>query len=128
LIRVGVIGYGYWGPNLVRNFAEADGSEIAMVSDLRENRLSAAKKRYPNIKTTRDFGELINAPGVDAVAVAPMLDNTEALKTEAEHFIRCVEGKETPLTDGKSGWRVVRILEAASSSLSNQGKIVELDI
>lgn len=337
MIRVGVIGYGYWGPNLVRNFAEADDSEIAAVSDLRNDRLSAAKKRYPTIETVNDYSDLINDPRIDAVAVAtpvsghfrlamealqagkhvlvekplaatseqalrlideaekrklvlmvdhtfvytssvrkiaeliennelgelyyydsvrinlgqfqhdvnvlwdlavhdlsimeyalsrrpvavratgmshvagkpeniayltlyfddnllghihvnwlapvkvrltlisgsakmivfddleptekvkvydrgvtvdnsdereyqllvgyrmgdmwaPMLDNAEALKTEVEHFIRCVEGKEAPLTDGKSGWRVVRILEAATSSLSDHGKIVELDI
>ena len=57
---------------------------------------------------------------------APQLDRTEALRTEALHFIRCVEQGETPITDGHAGARVVRILEAASQSLALRGRPVEL--
>jgi predicted dehydrogenase len=45
LLRFGVIGYGYWGPNLVRNIAETKGAEIVSVSDLRPERLALAKRR-----------------------------------------------------------------------------------
>jgi len=70
LIRIGVIGYGYWGPNLVRNFYESKGSQLVCVSDLREDRLALVSSRYPTIQTTRDFRELIDDPTIDAVAIA----------------------------------------------------------
>jgi len=57
---------------------------------------------------------------------APRLDPTEALQIEAAHFLRCVEGVERPVTDGESGLRVVRILEAAARSMREQGRTVEL--
>jgi predicted dehydrogenase len=69
MLSVGVIGYGYWGPNLVRNFAEVPGSRVVSVSDFNPARLAAAQARYPGIKTT-DVRELINDPAVDAVVVA----------------------------------------------------------
>ena len=70
MIRIGVIGYGYWGPNLVRNCFEAQGAQVACVSDLREDRLAAVNSRYPTVKTTRDSRELIEDPSIDAVAIA----------------------------------------------------------
>jgi predicted dehydrogenase len=70
LIRIGVIGYGYWGPNLVRNFYESPGAQVASVSDLRPDRLAVLSSRYPTIKTTQNFRELIEDPTIDAVAIA----------------------------------------------------------
>ena len=70
MIRIGVIGYGYWGPNLVRNCFEAAGAEVASVSDLRADRLALVGSRYPTIKTTQNFRELIEDPSIDAVAIA----------------------------------------------------------
>jgi len=70
VIKVGVIGYGYWGPNLVRNFSEASGSSVACVSDLRKERLALAESRYPAIRTTTDHQELITSPDIDAVVIA----------------------------------------------------------
>ena len=70
MIRIGVIGYGYWGPNLVRNCYETLGAQVACVSDLRTDRLALASRRYPTIKTTQNFRELIEDPAIDAVAIA----------------------------------------------------------
>jgi predicted dehydrogenase len=70
MIRVGVIGYGYWGPNLVRNFMAAPGSEVMRVCDLRRERLSSLGKLYPAIKTCSDPSDLINDPQIDAVIIA----------------------------------------------------------
>jgi predicted dehydrogenase len=58
---------------------------------------------------------------------APQLDITEALSTEAKHFIKCVELGEPTITDGQAGLRVVRVLEAATQSIAARGRIVELD-
>jgi len=69
-LRIGVIGYGYWGPNLVRNFGEASGSRVVAVSDLRAERLSQVRDRYPAVRTAGDYRELLADPAVDAVVVA----------------------------------------------------------
>jgi len=58
---------------------------------------------------------------------APQIDRTEALKTEASHFIYCIANGEKAITDGEAGLRVVKILEAASKSLKNRGKPVEIN-
>ena len=70
MIRIGVIGYGYWGPNLVRNCFDASEAEVACVSDLRDDRLAMVSSRYPTIATTRNCRELIEDPTIDAVAIA----------------------------------------------------------
>ncbi|HSL56022.1 MAG TPA: Gfo/Idh/MocA family oxidoreductase [Pyrinomonadaceae bacterium] len=70
MIKVGVIGYGYWGPNLVRNFITAPGSAVTRVCDLRKERLSSLGKLYPGLKTCSDSSDLINDPQIDAVVIA----------------------------------------------------------
>jgi predicted dehydrogenase len=70
MIRVGVIGYGYWGPNLVRNFAEIRAAGLVAVSDLNPHRLALVENRYPYIRATADYNAVINDPSIDAIAVA----------------------------------------------------------
>jgi predicted dehydrogenase len=70
MLKVGVIGYGYWGPNLVRNFVESEQTEVTRVCDLNSKRLGLVKARYPSIQITTDPYALIQSPDVDAVAVA----------------------------------------------------------
>ena len=70
VINIAVIGYGYWGPNLVRNFAETPGLNVAGVADLDARKLEVVNKRYPAVKTTTRFEELINDPSIDAIAIA----------------------------------------------------------
>ncbi len=70
MIKVGVIGYGYWGPNLVRNFMEAQGSTVVAVCDLRPERLAPLQSRYPSIRTLGNCNELFDDPSIDALAIA----------------------------------------------------------
>jgi len=70
LINIGIIGYGYWGPNLVRNFAETPGANVAAVADLDTAKLAVVQRRYPSVKTTTEFRDLLNDPKVDAIAIA----------------------------------------------------------
>jgi len=70
LINIGVVGYGYWGPNLVRNFAETAGANLAAVADLDKKKLDVAKKRFPAITVTTRFQDLLEDPKIDAIAVA----------------------------------------------------------
>lgn len=69
MIRVGVIGYGYWGPNIVRNFMEAPGTTVGAVSELRSERLDQARGRYPSMKTTTDPRALFADPEIDAISI-----------------------------------------------------------
>src|SRR5881275_3155958 len=66
---IGVIGCGYWGPNLLRNFAENETAELRWICDLDEDRLAAMGRRYPAAQTTADYKKLLADPALDAVAV-----------------------------------------------------------
>jgi predicted dehydrogenase len=70
VIGVGVIGYGYWGPNLVRNFAETPGCRVVAVSDLDAQRLAKARLRYPTLETTADYRSMLQDSRIDAVVIA----------------------------------------------------------
>ena len=68
-IRVGIVGAGYWGPNLIRNFFELPGTALVAVADLREERLAYVQCRYPGVETTQDYWDFFSMP-LDAVVVA----------------------------------------------------------
>lgn len=70
MIGVGVIGYGYWGPNLVRNFADTYGTAVFGVCDLRPQRRALVQHRYPAIQVTSDYRDLLANPKVDAIAIS----------------------------------------------------------
>ncbi len=70
MINVGVIGCGYWGPNLIRNFHGQPGANLAMISDLDETRLHHVGLQYPATVKTTDYKEILANPDIDAVVVA----------------------------------------------------------
>jgi predicted dehydrogenase len=70
MVNFGVIGYGYWGPNLVRNFMETAGATVTMVADQDAKKLELVQRRYPAIRTTQRTQELLQDPSVDVVAIA----------------------------------------------------------
>jgi predicted dehydrogenase len=70
MINVGIIGYGYWGPNLVRNFHESAEAQVVAVSDLRAERLALVKSRYTDITTTTDYHDLLDNARIDAIAIS----------------------------------------------------------
>ena len=70
MISIGLIGYGYWGPNLLRNFAELPGITIDAVADLRADQLEFVSRRYPSIRTTTHFEDVIADKSIDAIAIA----------------------------------------------------------
>ena len=69
-IQVGVIGVGYWGPNLVRNFSQMQGAQCKWAADLSEDRLRHMRSIYPTLRTTTDHREILADPEVDAVVIA----------------------------------------------------------
>jgi predicted dehydrogenase len=70
MIGVAVIGYGYWGPNLVRNFANTEGVRVVAVSDLDPEKLALVRRRHAGVEATTEFEELLADDRVDAVAIA----------------------------------------------------------
>lgn len=69
MIRVGVVGYGYWGPKLVRNFSEMSKAALTWVADLDRERLAKIQENYPYLHTTPDYEEMLRSD-IDAVVVA----------------------------------------------------------
>lgn len=69
MIRFGVIGYGYWGPNVARNLHNLDGAQLVGVCDINPTALAKAKKSYPSIRATCDSSQLLSSTDIDAVAV-----------------------------------------------------------
>jgi predicted dehydrogenase len=101
MIRVGVIGYGYWGPNVVRNLHGTDNACVEIVCDKSSAALARARKTYPGILTTSDANEVLRSPNVDAVAViTPVWTHYELAKAALEN------GKhvfvEKPLTSNRA--------------------------
>jgi predicted dehydrogenase len=82
-MNIGIIGYGYWGPNLVRNFAEIPGVSVRAVADLDARKLETVQRRYPAVKTTSDFMQLVRDPNIDAVAIATPVTTHFELATAA---------------------------------------------
>lgn len=70
MIGVGVVGYGYWGPNLVRNFFDIPGADLRWVCDLRTERLARLRVRNPAVQITEDVSQVLRDPKVDAVAIS----------------------------------------------------------
>lgn len=69
MIRVGVIGYGYWGPNVARNFHGVDGSGVVGICDLNPESLQRARKAFPAADLTSNCRDLVRSNAVDAIAV-----------------------------------------------------------
>lgn len=70
MLTIAVVGCGYWGPNLVRNFTSLAGCRLKSVCDVNQHRLAHMKATYPAIETTTDYDSIVNDPEIDAIAVA----------------------------------------------------------
>ena len=85
-IRFGVIGYGYWGPNVVRNLQSIAGAEVACVCDKSSTSRKRAHKSYPHVYLSAEPSELMSSPEIDAVAiVTPVWTHFELAKAALEH-------------------------------------------
>jgi len=70
MISVGVVGAGYWGPNIVRNFWEINDTRVLMCCDIRQERLEFIKKRYPSIEITTNYDDMLKNGRIDAISIA----------------------------------------------------------
>jgi predicted dehydrogenase len=83
MIGIGVVGYGYWGPNLVRNFSEALETQVLGVTDVRPDRLALAQNRYPGIQVSSEYRILLANPKIDAIAISTPVSTHYDLAMEA---------------------------------------------
>jgi predicted dehydrogenase len=81
MLNCAILGFGYWGPNLVRNFNSVSECKVKYVCDFRDERLSLVNKQYPSILTTKDFDTVLNDSSIDAVIIAtPVFTHFELAK------------------------------------------------
>jgi predicted dehydrogenase len=86
IVRVGVIGYGYWGPNIVRNFQAQDRSRVVAVCDKSVNSLQRVRQAHPEMPVTQECKELLEASDIDVVAiVTPVWTHYELAKAALEN-------------------------------------------
>jgi len=86
MIRIGVIGYGYWGPNVVRNVHSLDEGCVDSICDINPAALDRARHAYPAMQLTRDSSELVKSAHIDAIAVAtPVWTHFELAKASLEN-------------------------------------------
>ena len=78
-IKVGVVGCGYWGPNLIRNFRSLQDCTLKVMCDLNEERLAHLKTLYPEVKGETDFDNLVNNSSIDAIVIATTLKSHYAM-------------------------------------------------
>lgn len=83
MIKVGIIGCGYWGPNLIRNFILNPDCEIKLCCDLDPDRLKKVKRTYPHLKTTLNYKDLLRDPEISAVAISTQVPTHYRLAREA---------------------------------------------
>ncbi len=95
-IRVGMIGSGYWGPNLIRNFVDLPKSELVMVADLKQDRLEKIKKTYPTVLTTELYTDFFDQKLDAAVIATPPTTHYPIAKNCLEHGLNVLV--EKPLT------------------------------
>lgn len=80
-IKLGIVGYGYWGPNLARNFSSASNAHLSAVCDLNSVRLDHLRKIHPNTKSYSDLDHMLSEADLDAVVVATPPRSHHALAT-----------------------------------------------
>ncbi len=85
-MNFGVIGYGYWGPNVVRNLASLEGSSVIAIAEVNPAARMRAQKAYPGVLVTSDTASLIKSTEIDAVAVVtPVWTHYELVKSALEN-------------------------------------------
>ena len=109
MIKIAVAGYGYWGPNLVRNIQESGKASVVTCCDMNTDRLKQVSSKYPSIRTTTNYDDVLNDPSVNAVVIAtPVATHYEFARKAMEH------GKH------------VLLEKPATSSTAEAEKLVEL--
>ena len=123
-VAVGVVGLGYWGPNLARSFAALPQSELAWICDGSEEQLAGVALRFPGVRTSTSLEELLVDPALDAVAVAtPVPTHADLAQRVLEAGKHCFV--EKPLAESVSGAKAVLAAARASGRTLMVGHLLE---
>lgn len=82
-VGVGIVGAGYWGPNLIRNFLNTPSAHVVAVCDQQPARLEPIGRRYPGVALTTDFSAMLSDPAVDAIVIATPVSSHAPLARQA---------------------------------------------
>src|SRR5512140_3840748 len=99
-IKVGIIGFGYWGPNLARNFHDVPSSELVAIADVKEDRLKRASGLYPGVRMVKDYHELFNSDVQAVVISTPPATHHAIAKECLEHGLHVLVEKSMTLNSG----------------------------
>jgi len=85
-VNIGIVGLGYWGPNLLRNFAQVEGCNVTYACDLKRDVVNKLSMLYPNVTFTTNYKELLDNPVLNAIAIAtPVSTHFELARLALEH-------------------------------------------
>jgi len=116
-VRIGVVGLGYWGPNLARNFAAIDGCELTWLCDASPEAREKLAPSFPSARATSDLDDLLNDPELDAVVLATPVPTHAALAIRvAESGKHCFVEKPLATTAADA--------KAAVAAAEQAGKIL----
>ena len=110
-VRVGLVGLGYWGPNLARNFDDLPGVSLAWLCDSDQERRAAVAERFPEVRTTADLGELLDDPDLDAIVIATPVVTHHALSKQALEAGKHVFVEKPMALDGEGAEALVQLAE-----------------
>jgi predicted dehydrogenase len=118
-IRIGIVGYGYWGPNLLRNFTACPDTEVVAVCDASPARRAAVSRAYPGLATVASVDELLELP-IDAAAVAT------PVSTHFPITMQCMEARKDVLVE-KPLAATVREAQALTDRAAKLGRVLMVD-
>lgn len=103
-VSVAVVGYGYWGPNLLRNFAQlSETCDLVLCCDQNPERLAKAKRLYPDLQTSTSFQEVLDRKDIDAVAIAtPARTHAKLVREALQHDKHVMVEKPLAMTTAES--------------------------
>jgi predicted dehydrogenase len=114
---VALVGLGYWGPNLLRNYMELPGAEVKWVCDLRPEQLAMVGARFPGIQLSEDCAEVLADPSVDAVLIATPISTHHAVAKAALEAGKHVFVEKPMTADGAQARELVELATARGLTL-----------
>jgi predicted dehydrogenase len=110
-VRVGLVGLGFWGPNLARNFDDLPGATLAWLCDGDEERRSGVAERFPEARTATDLDELLNDPELEAIVIATPVVTHHALSKQALEAGKHVFVEKPMALEGEDAEELVQLAE-----------------
>src|SRR5512133_793008 len=117
-VTLGIIGCGYWGPNLVRNFHGLPGASVRTVSDIRPGRLEFIRSQYPEIATTDDYRDILRDSAIDAVAIVTPVTSHREIAEEAMRAGKDVFVEKPMAASSAEAWSMVELARQLGRTLA----------